>query len=135
MSIIEKCRDILVEYKSIIFAYIFGSYAQGKDRVDSDIDIAIFLEENVDIDTYLEMKMRLEEACKREIDLIILNDTKPLLRYEIYKSNVPLFCRDKSLETRFKVKTLFEYSDFKKYLDLSYDKTIERLREEVKVNG
>ena len=95
MSIIEKCRDILIGYKSIIFAYIFGSYVQGKDRADSDIDIAIYLEENLDIDTYLEIKIRLTEACKREVDLIILNDAKPLLKYEIYKNNLSLFCRDK----------------------------------------
>ena len=41
----------------------------------------------------------------------------------------------KSKETRYKVKTLFEYSDFKRYLDLSYAQTIERLRKEVKTNG
>lgn len=135
MRITEKYKDILMEYESITFAYVFGSYVQGKVRLDSDIDIAIYLEEHLDIDTYLEIKMCLTEACKREVDLIILNDAKPLLKYEIYKNNMLLFCRDKSKETRYKVKTLFEYSDFKRYLDLSYDRTIDRLREEVKTNG
>lgn len=43
MDIIKKCKNILIEYENITFAYIFGSYAQGKIRVDSDIDIAIYL--------------------------------------------------------------------------------------------
>jgi len=32
MDIIKKCKDILMEYEDIIFAYIFGSYVQGKMR-------------------------------------------------------------------------------------------------------
>lgn len=39
--------------------------------------------------------------------------------------------RDESIESNYKVKILFEYNDMKKYLDLSYDKMIERLRKEV----
>ena len=44
MDIIKKCKDLLLEYKDIVFAYIFGSYVQGRLRTDSDIDIAIYLE-------------------------------------------------------------------------------------------
>lgn len=131
MDIIEKCKNILVGYEDIVFAYIFGSYVQGKMRADSDIDIAIYLEKKIDIDTYLEIKAYLSETFKREIDLIILNNATPLLKYEIYKNNILLFARDKSIETNYKVKTLFEYSDMKKYLDLSYNRTIDRLKKEV----
>lgn len=135
MDIIKKCKSILMDYEDIIFAYIFGSYVQGKMRADSDIDIAIYLGKKMDIETYLEIKMHLSDACKREVDLIVLNDAIPLLKYQIYKNNISLFIRDKTIETRYKVKTLFEYSDMKRYLDLSYNKTIDRLKEEVESNG
>lgn len=135
MDNIKKCKDILIGYENIIFAYIFGSYVQGKMRPDSDIDIAIYSEKKLDSETYLEIKMDLTDACKREIDLIILNDANPLLKYEIYKNNILLFTRDNVLETSYKIKTLFEYNDVKRYLDLSYDRTIERLKKEVKSNG
>ncbi|NMB27790.1 MAG: nucleotidyltransferase domain-containing protein [Tissierellia bacterium] len=135
MDIIKKCKSILMDYEDIIFAYIFGSYVQGKMRADSDIDIAIYLEKKMDIETYLEIKMHLSDACKREVDLIVLNDAISLLKYQIYKNNILLFTRDKTIETRYKVKTLFEYSDMKRYLDLSYNKTIDRLKEEVESNG
>lgn len=131
MDIIKKCKDILMEYEDIIFAYIFGSYVSGKIRVDSDIDIAIYLEKNIDIYTYIEIKMNLSEVLKREVDLVILNNAPPLLKYEIYKNNILIFSRDKTLESKYKVKTLFEYNDVKRYLNLSYDKTIERLKKEV----
>lgn len=32
MDLIKRCKDILIEYENIIFAYIFGSYVTGKMR-------------------------------------------------------------------------------------------------------
>lgn len=133
--ITEKTKEILIEYNNIIFAYIFGSFAEDKIRKDSDIDIAIYLDKKIDLETFLEIKMNLTEACKREVDLIILNDATPLLKYEIYKNSILLFTRDEVSETNYKVKTLFEYNDMKRYLDLSYYKNIERLKKEMNSNG
>jgi predicted nucleotidyltransferase len=130
-----NCKNILIEYDDIIFAYIFGSYAQGKIRKDSDIDIAIYLKSKLDVDMYLKIKMDLSEVTKREVDLVILNDATPLLKYEIYKNHILLFTRDETMESNYKVKTLFEYNDVKRYLDLSYDTMIERLRKEVELDG
>ena len=135
LDTIKKCRDILINYEAIIFAYIFGSYAKGNVREDSDIDIAIYLKDSIGTYAYLDMKMELSEALKREVDLVILNDSTSLLKYEIYKKNILLFTHDESIENRYKVKILFEYDDMKRYLDLSYDKTIERMKEEVSING
>ena len=135
MDTINKCKDILIKYDKIVFAYIFGSYAKGNVRENSDIDIAIYLKDNIDTHEYLDMKMEISEALKREVDLVILNDTTPLLKYEIYKNNILLFTNDKVMESKYKVKTLFEYNDMKRYLDLSYDKTIERLKKEVSIDG
>lgn len=135
MDIIKICKDILIQYKEVTFAYLFGSYVRGTLRSDSDIDIAIYLSEEMDIDSYLGLKMDLTEACKREVDLVILNKATPLLKFQVYKENRSLFTRDKSAETNFKVKTLFEYNDVKRYLDLSYKKNIERIRKEVELDG
>ena len=135
MDTINKCKDILIKYEDIIFAYIFGSYAKDNIRKDSDIDIAIYLKDSIDTYRYLDMKMKLSEAIRREVDLVILNDATPMLKYEIYKNNILLFTKDKSIENKYKVKTLFEYNDMKRYLDLSYEKTIERLKEEVSLDG
>lgn len=135
MDIAKKCRDTLMKYETIIFAYIFGSFVQNKLKAGSDIDIAIYLEEDLGADIYLEIKMALSDMLKREVDLVILNEAPPLLKYQIYKKNILLFTRDKTMESNHKVKTLFEYNDMKRYLDLSYNKTIERLKKEVKING
>ena len=135
MDLAKICKDVLIEYDNIIFAYIFGSFVTGTYRNDSDIDLAIFINENISFDEYMEIKMKLTEVCKKEIDLIILNSATTLLKFEIYKNHILLFTRDKNKESGFKVRTLFEYNDMKRYLDLSYESTIERLKKEVEVDG
>ncbi len=134
MDIIKKAREILLQNKAIVFAYVFGSYVQKKIRKDSDIDLAIYLEDELGTYEYLELKMLLSEAFNREVDLVILNKATPLLKYEIYKNNILLFSNDKIVENKYKIKTLFEYNDMKKYLDLAYEININRLKEEVKLS-
>lgn len=135
MDIVHKCKIELLKYEEIVFAYIFGSYAEGKLGEDSDIDIALYLDSEIDVDKYLEIKVNLTDICKRDVDLVILNDATPLLKYQIYKNHIMLFARDKTRESIFKVKTLFEYNDMKRYLDLSYNAMIKRLKKEVDSDG
>jgi len=47
---IKICKDIFID---IVFAYIFSSYVQGTLKHNSDIDIAIYLEEKIEAKTYL----------------------------------------------------------------------------------
>lgn len=129
MDIIENCKKILIECENVIFSYIFGSYASklGREDSDIDIDIAIYLKDQIDTKEYLNIKTNLIESCGKEIDLIILNEATPLLKLEIYRNNILLFTRDKTIESNFKVKRLFEYSDMKKYLDMVYEENIKRM--------
>lgn len=131
MEAYNKYIDILTQYEKIAFAYIFGSCAKGELKNTSDIDFAIYLYGHLDADKYLDLKMKLTEAGKREVDLVILNTASPLLKFEIYKNHKLIFTRDRLLESNYKIRVLFEFNDMKKYLDLSYKKLIERLKKEV----
>ncbi|WP_242863272.1 type VII toxin-antitoxin system MntA family adenylyltransferase antitoxin [Caloranaerobacter ferrireducens] len=136
MDILEKCKEVLLNNPQIIFAYVFGSYARGTSDENSDIDIAIYLnDKEMSAKDYLDLKIRLESICKRKVDLIILNESPPLLKYEVYLDGILLFTRDEIAESNFKVHTLFEYEDMKRYLDMSYNAMIRNLRKEVKEYG
>ena len=39
----EKIKKTLEKERNILFAYIFGSYARGEARENSDIDLAIYV--------------------------------------------------------------------------------------------
>lgn len=71
-EIIDICTPILKKY-NIKKAYIFGSYAKGEAREDSDIDIMINTSES-NISTLLklsELEMELERKLGKKIDIII----------------------------------------------------------------
>ena len=135
MNTIQQCKEILIEYEQIEFAYVFGSFAKGEETKGSDLDIAINVSENLSLDEYLGLKVKLEKACKREVDLVILNETGTLLKREINLNHRLIFSRNDELESNHRVKVVFEYTDFKKYIDMFYEKTIDRIREEVETRG
>ena len=132
----EQCiKNILFSNQAIRFAYIFGSYAKGTMRKDSDVDLALFLSEDFSTEEYLDLKMQLMECSHREMDLVVLNDAPTLLKYEVSQHHVLLFARDQGEEIEFRIRTLFEYEDMKPYIDLHYQAMIQRLKEEVQKNG
>ena len=106
-------RDLLPVLKGnpkIIFAYIFGSYAKGKAKERSDLDIAVWVKEPVD---KLELITALGEAVRKEVDVVILNTAPPLLRHQVMRYGKLLFCKDRKELVRFKVWTMKEYEDFR----------------------
>ena len=71
-EIINICTPILKKFK-IQKAYIFGSYARGEARKDSDIDIMIKTKES-DVRTLLDLgklEIELEEKLGKKIDIIL----------------------------------------------------------------
>jgi len=69
-------------------------------------------------------KCALEEICSRSVDLVILNDATPLLKYQVYLDGILLFSRDDILTSNFMVRALFEYEDMRPYLELTYKRMI-----------
>jgi len=57
-SLIPQVTAYLKSNPDIIFAYLFGSFAKGKQQPLSDVDIAVYLKRGVTV-----------EECKLAIDL------------------------------------------------------------------
>lgn len=128
---IEDIINILYEKSNIVFSYIFGSYAKGENRESSDIDIAIYLKnDQISTDKYLSLLYDIMSISNKKVDLVILNDSPPLIKHEVYTEGILLFTKDKETLTNYKVKTLFEYEDMKYYLNMQYKDMINRIREE-----
>lgn len=135
-EIIRKIQLILEKQHNIVFAYVFGSLAQGKYNKLSDVDIAIYIKDNnLNFTEYLNLKRKLMDVTSREIDLVILNNAAPIVKNEVFKYGVQLFSRNEELESNFKVHSIFENQDMKKYRDLSFQRMIERTKREVNSYG
>lgn len=83
-DILLKLKNYFEKREDVIMAFLFGSYIKGTFRKDSDVDIAIYLKD-YDINKVKEIWNELEDLLKKDIDLVILNISKPLICWEALK--------------------------------------------------
>jgi predicted nucleotidyltransferase len=68
---------------------IFGSFARGEEKEDSDLDVLVVFEEGQKtFDNYMDLKFYLEDLFGREIDLVTERALKPQLKTIIMKEVV-----------------------------------------------
>ena len=107
--------------KEIIFAYIFGSFAEIEHTSSysyNDIDIAIYIDEKNEInDVFYEINLsnKLEEMVKIPVDIIRLNNASDVL---IYRATQGILIKniDDNLRINFITISWKKYWDFQKLL-------------------
>jgi len=84
-DILEKIERLAGANGVIVAAYVFGSSATGKDRHDSDIDIAIMICGSMDGFERVRLQTELSNLLGRDVDLVIFGRATPLLQHQILK--------------------------------------------------
>ena len=105
-----------------MFAYLFGSLSKGKETELSDVDVAIYVDENKKPPSSIfgyksDMISELEKNLDYDIDLVILNDASLLLSFNIIKNGELIFCNSEKEKISFHFKTQRDYLDFKPVLE------------------
>ncbi|MFV1976554.1 MAG: nucleotidyltransferase domain-containing protein [Candidatus Scalindua sp.] len=115
----DKLFPILEKYKDkVIFVYLFGSASQDTMQPLSDIDIAVFLSEDIR-KSYFDTKLILyADFCRvlkrNDIDIVVLNtSTNIMLLDEVIRHGLVLYDRNSDLREDFEVKVLHQAIDFK----------------------
>jgi predicted nucleotidyltransferase len=85
----EKITPILQQY-GITKAAIFGSLAKGEAKTSSDIDILVEIKSDMSLLDFVGMKLELEEAINRKVDLVEYETIKPLIREKILSEQVAI---------------------------------------------
>jgi len=68
---------------------IFGSFARGEEREDSDLDVLVVFEDGQKtFENYMDLKFHLEDLFGREVDLVTEKALKPQLKDIIMKDIV-----------------------------------------------
>lgn len=113
--------------------YIFGSAVTGRELAESDLDIAVLIDDR-------KMGGRIFESFKkayytasptfsiRPVDIVILNTAPPFLKHRIIKTGKVLFDRNKRLRTRFAANAIIEYLDYKPIEDICIKAVAGRFR-------
>ena len=119
----------------VLLGVLFGSYARGQGRSDSDIDCAVLLADNVPADCYFDFRLRVMDGLARsigrdDVDLAILNEAPLALAFRVLRDGKLLFCRDHAAYVRYRVRTLNLYFDFAPLLERHQAMFLKRVSEE-----
>lgn len=112
-NILEK----IAKKHNLLLVVLYGSFAQGQETEESDVDVAILKKGNIDIEDYYEDYGKLITSFEgvfpnRRIDLVPLRGRDPLFFHQIMNKSVLLY-GDPALYRRFKVNALMRYIDAK----------------------
>jgi predicted nucleotidyltransferase len=116
LDFLPQVVDILKTHQKVVFSYLFGSLARDKVLPLSDIDIAIYLKEGVDLD---QEKMSILQNLidllgTEEVDLVLLNTAPLTLKARIVENKKILVDKEPFLRHSFESLVLREYFDFSK---------------------
>lgn len=86
-KIIEKIVPILKEWK-VKRAGIFGSYARGDNKLGSDVDILVEIDQKISLSELMNLKILMEKSINKNIDIVEYSCLHPLMEKEILKEEV-----------------------------------------------
>ena len=106
-----------LEGTPVAVAYLFGSQARGTARPDSDIDVAVLLDESMpparQCDVALDAARGLAvESGLGGIEVVVLNSAPLPLRGRILVDRQIVFCRDEARRVDYETRTWSEFFDF-----------------------
>ena len=82
-------KNILIK-NDVVRAGIFGSYARGKVKKNSDIDILIEFKGRKSLLDLVGLKLELEEKLKKKVDLVTYRSLHYLLRDIILNEEIKI---------------------------------------------
>jgi uncharacterized protein len=131
---IERIVHYFAERDEVVLLYLFGSSARGRKTKESDIDIAVLIDESGFKKTDLERFRKEYYAASprfslRPVDIVILNTAPPFLKYQVLKKGRILFDKERDLRVKFTEKAITEYLDYKPIQDIYLKAVARRFRE------
>lgn len=107
----QAVTDVLATVPALTAAWAFGSAKDGRMRDGADLDIGLLFTRKPSLDCLAGLRADLQRALNiDEIDLVVLNEASPLLRFEAISGRA-LFCADVHRRAEFASLTAREYED------------------------
>ena len=117
VSIVKRqLSAFLATRREILAAYLFGSFASDRARPDSDIDIAVVVDEKNLRPNSLKYRLALMAELgsvlgRSDVDLVLMNEAPPALAQNIITKGRLIFERSRSARVAFQVRTLNVFMD------------------------
>lgn len=111
------------------FVILHGSYATGKTRKGSDLDIAVLSQKELNgrkyFDLYGEVADIFGNNPRRDLDFKLLNRVDPFFRYQVVRDGVLLYGEQTKYE-EFRLSTYWLYEDAQPLLELQRKLALKR---------
>lgn len=109
----DAAGAVLRSTPSVAAAWIFGSFARGEVRADSDLDVAVLFQPlAVDPRDLLDLAARLEQATARRIDVAVLGIHDPIIAHEVLSTGILVCDADRERRIDFTTDALARYLDW-----------------------
>jgi predicted nucleotidyltransferase len=112
---LNEVNKIVRKYSNILLVYIFGSYVKYKNNKPHDVDIGIFLKDNVDaqkrLNIQLDLTEKLESYFKMRVDVVILNAKSCFFKHQVVKYGQLIFERKNKIDSKFRFDLMTKYFD------------------------
>ncbi len=90
LDIIKNKIVPILKRHNVTKAGIFGSYSRKENKERSDVDILIEIDNNVSLLGIINLKILLEKAIKKKIDLVEYNLIRRELKEGILNEEIPI---------------------------------------------
>ncbi len=135
MLSIDEIRNAVIEVcesEECVYALLFGSLARGTFKEYSDIDIAIKFKKGDDyLNKTLRIMSKLSIKLNTDVDVIPLNISDTIIKYEIYSNGILVFCKDYNEYIDDHINAIDEYLDFEHVFNKFYERIVKEIRDAV----
>ncbi len=125
-QVLAKLQDFVSTRPEIVFAYLFGSYATGTAGRLSDVDVAIYIDQETNIEDSgygykSEIISDLSSLLEVGVDVVILNHASTILKHQVIMNGILIYSRANALRRTFHEQTTRDYLDLKPLLKVQRD--------------
>ena len=105
----ELVIELLLNKLNCDLIYIFGSYAKNNERRNSDLDIAILTDIEIDKYDLFLLSQKLADKINCDVDLVDLKMATTVFKAQIIQGEL-VYCSDDNLKAKFELDTLRKYA-------------------------
>ena len=106
---LDYIKSFLIEELEAELLYLFGSYAVGKTRDDSDLDLAFLSSKEIDDYQRFLTAQKLASKLNIDIDLVDLAKASTVFKTQIIQGDL-LFAKNEQQKQQFELLTLKKYA-------------------------
>jgi predicted nucleotidyltransferase len=110
-DMIELLQTYLAGRAEVRLAFVFGSVASDRASKMSDVDLAVYLDEESD-EVVDSLQADLERLLKREVDLVVMNRAPATLSWSAIRKGVPVKIQSRKFFLDFMLDVSTEAQDF-----------------------